>query len=405
MCKVAVVILVAVFLPFIIHYAEAQKPQLATFQEISQLIIDQKFSNNVTASITLQSTSNQEIRIPAELEKKILDNKQVIAIAVTNEEHCILGVQFDSCILINISKEGIEGGITAIQDKAKEVGNSLIDDLNTALDTDAKFQSVFIHTEDKTNVALGTSGVVSGRGTVSAVYTMPNEDTASMFEKLTAILLPQVIRDSGGFYDTAKALASQPNAKMTFSIIPKNQIVLYQIKLSVDYPHMTDNIEKVDPLEFFKTEKLHRSSYFSQGFYPLNSLFQLVILPQGSLKVKEVNSKIIPTVLRDGEKFPQDVTTKGWSFISESGDRIEAMYLFGKDFDVSKDELLVTLTSENSTESIKENVGKVETQKTYTSQVDTQQTDASQGYIVGGIVAAAAVAITFYLKGFRAKKS
>ena len=398
MYKFSVIILIAVFLPFIIHYAEAQKPQLATFQEISQLIVDQKFSNNVTASITLQSTSNQEIRIPSELEKKILDNKQVIAIAVTNEEHCILGVQFDSCILINISKEGIEGGITAIQDKAKEVGNSLIDDLNTALDTDAKFHSVFIHTEDKTNVVLGTSGVVSGSGTVSAVYTMPGEDTASMFEKLTAILLPQVIRDSGGFYDTAKTLASQPNAKMTFSIIPKNQIILYQIKLSVDYPNSADNIEKVDSLGFFKTEKLHRSSYFSQGFYPLNSLFQLVVLPQEPLKVKEVNSKIIPTVLRDGEKFPQDVTTRGWVFISESGDKIEAMYLFGKDFDVSKNDLIVTLTSANSTESIKENSDKYVPPKT-----EPAQTDLSQVYIISGIVAAAAVVIAIYLKGFRSK--
>ncbi|MBM3896137.1 MAG: hypothetical protein FJ360_00075 [Thaumarchaeota archaeon] len=384
---------VAVFLLFATNFAYAQQPQLATFQEISQVIVDQKLSNNVTASITLQTTSNQEIRIPSELERKILDTDGLVAVVVTSEERCVLGIEFDSCILINISREGIEGDIIAIQDRAKEVGNSLIDELNTVLDTDARFHSVFVHYEDSANVALGTSGAVSGRGTVSAVYTMSKEDTASMYEKLTAILLPQVIRESGGFYNTAKNLASQPNAKMTFSILPQNQIALYQIKLTVDYPNSADDVERVDPLKFLMTEKLERSNYFSQGFYPLNSLFQLVVLTQEPLRVEEVNSKIIPTVLNNGEKFPEDITQKGWSFISESGDKIEAMYLFGKDFAATKDELVLILTSADSTEPIKENIAKS----------GSQEIDLSQIYIIVGIVAAAAVAIAFYLKGFRAK--
>jgi hypothetical protein len=222
---------------------------------------------------------------------------------------------------------------------------------------------------------------------------MPKEDTASMYEKITAILLPKVIRDSGGFYDTAKNLAVQPNAKMTFSIIPQNQIALYQIRLAVDYPNSADNIMIIDPLKFLKTEKLERSNYFSQGFYPLNSLFQLIVLPQESLKVKEVNSKVIPTVLRDDEKFPADITQKGWTFISESGDRIEAMYIFGKDFVATKSELVLTLTSADNTEPIKENIAKP----------GLQEIELSQVYIIAGIVAAASVSIGFYLKGFRTK--
>jgi len=392
MYKFTILIMVVVSLLPAINFAHAQEPQLATFQEIAQIIVDQKFSNNVTASITLQSTSNQEIRIPSDLEKKILDTDNLIAIVVTNEERCVLGVEFDSCILINISREEATGGITAIQDMARDVGNSLIDEVNAALDTDAKFHSVFIHFDDQTNVALGTSGVVSGRGTVSAVYTMPNEDTASMYEKLTAILLPKIIRDSGGFYDTAKSLSSQPRAKMTISILPQGQIVLYQIKLSVDYPNSADDVKKVEPLKFLNKEKLERSNYFSQGFYPLNSLFHLVVLPEEPLRVKEVNSMIIPTILRNGEKFPQDITKRGWSFISESGDRIEAMYLFGKDFTATKDDLVLTLASADSTDPIKENI-----------ESGSQEIDQTQLYVIGGIIAAAAAAIVFYLKGFRAK--
>jgi hypothetical protein len=57
--KFAILMSVVVFLLFATNFAYAQKPQLATFQEIAQVIVDQKLSNNVTASVTLQSTSNQ----------------------------------------------------------------------------------------------------------------------------------------------------------------------------------------------------------------------------------------------------------------------------------------------------------------------------------------------------------
>ena len=49
--------------------------------------------------------------------------------------------------------------------------------LNQIFDTKAEFHSTFIQTDDESNVALETSGAISGKGTVSAVYTMPMEDT------------------------------------------------------------------------------------------------------------------------------------------------------------------------------------------------------------------------------------
>ncbi|MGI0097428.1 MAG: hypothetical protein ACREAJ_03490, partial [Nitrosopumilaceae archaeon] len=150
----------------------AQEPKLATFQETAQLIIDQSISNNVTVAISLQSTSNQEIRIPTELAKKIQENKKVLSVIITSEEQCVLGVPIDeSCIMINMSVEGIEGGIKAIQDTGRLIGDSLINDINNAFETNAKFHSVFLNQRDETNRALGTSGVISGQGTFSAVYT------------------------------------------------------------------------------------------------------------------------------------------------------------------------------------------------------------------------------------------
>jgi len=215
-----IILLFSVSVIFSASYAFAQEPQLATFQESAQIIVDQTISKNVTASITLQSTSIQEIRIPADLENKIRNTDKVVAIILTNEESCVLGVLDESCIMINISREGIEGGIIAIQDLGKEIGDMLIEEINNVFDTDAQFHSVFIHYEDESNRILETSGVVSGRGIVSAVYTMPKEDTDSMYEKISTILLPKVIRDAGGFYDIAKIISRDEDSRMTFSFIP-----------------------------------------------------------------------------------------------------------------------------------------------------------------------------------------
>ena len=166
------------------NYAYSQEVRLSTFQEIAQIIIDKSLSQNVTVSITLQSTSIQEIKIPAELEQKIRENDRIKAIILTNQDQCILGVVDKSCIMINVERNLDDKGIRAIQDTTKEIAELYINEINQAFDTNAKFHSVFVHTDDGSNKALDTSGVISGKGMISAVYTMPMEDTNSMYEKI-----------------------------------------------------------------------------------------------------------------------------------------------------------------------------------------------------------------------------
>ncbi len=99
-----IVIILLIFAIFIQsqNEVEGQEPKLATFQEISQVIIDKQLSNNVTAAITLQSSSNQEIRIPTELLKNIHDFERVLSVIITNDEQCVLGVSIDeACVMIN----------------------------------------------------------------------------------------------------------------------------------------------------------------------------------------------------------------------------------------------------------------------------------------------------------------
>lgn len=369
----------------------AQDPQLATFQETAQIIIDKSISNNVTAAISLQSTSNQEIRIPIDLVNKIQETERVIAVIITSEEQCVLGVLDESCIMINLSREGIDGGIKAIQDTGRMIGDSLIEDINNAFDTNAKFHSVYIHQSSESNVALETSGVISGRGTVSAVYTMPREDSKTMYEKFSAILLPKEIRDSGGFYEIANKLSSQKDARTTVSVIPQNGISLFQFKLSVDYPNSAEKIENINPLEFLKIENLIRSQYFSKDFYPLNSLLKVVILSKEPLKVNEVNTNIVPDVVRDGERFPE-FTTDGWFFDQASGQKIDATYLFGKKSSIGKNELVFTIVPIEDSNSNGINILS-----------NTNEIDSFQIVILVGIIMAAVGASIFYFRGFRGK--
>ncbi|MGD8707612.1 MAG: hypothetical protein PVI88_02890 [Nitrosopumilaceae archaeon] len=321
------------------NFAFSQEISLATFQETAQVIVDKSRSQDITASITLQTTSIQEIKIPPELEKQIRENDRITSVILTNQDQCILGVVDESCIMINVQRDPSDKGIIEIQDSTKEVAEQFIDEINLAFDTDADFHSVYVHSDDEINQALETSGAVSGRGTVSAVYTMPMEDTGSMYEKISAILIPKIIRDSDGFYTTAKDLSIKENAKVTFSIIPLENNSLLQLKLSVDYPQEATELVEFSPLEFLGTDELKRSEYFSSGFYPLNSIFQTVILSSEPTKISNVKGSIVPTQEIDGEKIPTELTQKGWVFDPDEGERIQGKYIFGKESSIHANEL------------------------------------------------------------------
>ena len=340
MQKIIILLIIVGFLANSIHFSYSQDASLATFQETAQVLIDKR-TQEITSSITLQSTSIQEIKIPSELEEKIRNNPRITSVIITNEDQCILGVFDQSCIIINVSRDPTDKGVIEIQDSTKELANQFIDDINQAFDTKSKFHSVFIHSDDELNRALETSGAVSGRGIVSAVYTMPMEDSDSMYEKISAILIPKIIRDGNGFYETAKNLSSEDNSKVTFSIIPLENNSLLQLKLSATLSEGSE-ITKIEPLKFLSTNELKRSEYFSSGFYPLNSIFQIVILANEPLAISNVNGDLIPTQIIDGEKIPKEFT-KGWVFDPDGGEKIQGKFIFGRDSSITNKDLEFSL--------------------------------------------------------------
>ena len=94
------------------------------------------------------------------------------------------------------------------------MGDSYIDEINQIFDTNAEFFQVFIHTSAaETNQILDTSGIISGTGTISAVYTMPMEDTDSMYGKISSMLLSKQIRESGRVLQYCKKLINRRKCK------------------------------------------------------------------------------------------------------------------------------------------------------------------------------------------------
>ena len=363
------------------NFAWAQEISHSTFQETAQLVIDKSISQNVTASITLQSTSIQEMKISSELEREIREDNRVKAVILTNQVQCVLGVIDESCIMVNVERNPEDRGIIMIQENSRKIGDEYIDKINQIFDTNAKYHSVYVHTNDLTNTALETSGVISGKGIISVVYTLPMEDTDSMYDKISALLIPKIIRDGEGFYKVARDLSKNDNAKMTFSMLPMDSKSLLQLKLAVNYPNQASGIIDITPLKFFNIENINRSGYFSSEFYPLNSIIQVVVLSPENTNVSDVNGNIVESQIIDNEKIPMDITKQGWIFDPEEGQRIQGKYIFGKETTVSGKELEFSLGGINL-------------------QTEKQEFDESIVVVVIITVVAIAAAI-FYLKGYK----
>jgi hypothetical protein len=212
------------------------------------------------------------------------------------------------------------------------------------------------------------------------------EDTHSMYEKMSSMLISKQIRESGGFYNIARNLSTEENAKMSFSIIPTESNTLSQLRVSISNPieSMTENSvtgTKISPLEFFKTNDLNRSEYFSTGNYPLNSLFQIIILSNEHKEISNVKGNIIPTITIDGIEIPTEVTKNGWVFDPKNGTQIQGKYIFGDKTSINENELTFSLGEKN---------------------MQTSKIESDESMIIVGIITIISIgAAVFYLKGYK----
>ncbi|MDE1832375.1 hypothetical protein [Candidatus Nitrosotalea okcheonensis] len=371
--------------------AYAQQPQLASYRETAHILVDEKVQNKTTAFITLASTSPVEMRVPADLSQSIQNSANVTSVVITNDKSCVIGVQDQGCILVNIiSPSLIESyNITTIQTEARQVGDGLIDHINKAFATDARFNNVYINPKGQLNGALGTSGVISGNRTISVVYTMSRQDSSYLFDGLSAILIPKQIRDDGGFFNAAQTMAQDSNSTVTFAITPSQNALLYQLQVSKQIPIKTQ-ITTIKPLELLGISSLERSSYFSVGFFPLNSILDVTVISNKTTAVTNHGGDLAPTTIKNGQKFPSDLTQAGWIIDPSYGQQISAIYLFGKTTSVTDGQASLTLGNSIPTTSGQGNT-------TSTPPPISNPTDYSI-YALIGIVAAGGAAVYLFMK-------
>jgi len=364
----------------------AQQPQLASYRETAQVLVDQKIQNQTTAFVTLTSTSPVEMRVPSDLAEKIRNTANLTSVVITNADNCVLGVKDQACVLVNMVQPSLleSYNITEIQSNARKVGDTLIGDTNKAFTLNAEFNSVYINPKGELNTALGTSGIVSGNRTISVVYTMPKPDSSYLYDGLTSILIPKQIRDDGGFYDVARTMAQNANSTVTFAITPGKAALIYQLQVGRHFP-IKDKIDTIKPLELFGINKLDKSMYFNVGFFPLNSIVEVVVLSNNDITVTDHGGNLAPTTIKNGQVVPADLTKAGWVFDPASGQKISAIYLFGTTTSATSDDLSLTLGSTSPPNPIGGENNK-ETTPDYST------------YTIIGIVAAGGAAVYLFIK-------
>lgn len=392
-------ILLLLIVPLIVTAAYSQESDRSTFQESAQIIVDRTAQDAVVA-VTLQSTDVQEISIPAELERALLDDPQVRSIVFTNYDPCILGVSGSLCVLVNTERNVEDGSIEEIRETAMGVAGAHIDLINAAFGTDAGFHSVFVHSDDSANRALGTSGSISGRGAVSVAYTMPAEHTGSLFGRISEGMLSRQIQDGGGFYDVAKAMSQDKDASVTVSLIPIDTRLLMQLRISTEHSGAELQPGRIDSLDILGTELMQRSDVLTSGFNPLSSLIHVVILSDSDISISPSEDNLIPTRVVDGEVLPSNVTKSGWIMDPAVGSVVEGLYIFGQEESAARDDLVLLL--EDVDPSVAVMPPDDNTAGGNNTGPDLPDEGVPDSILVVAIIAVCSVAAAiFYLKGYR----
>ena len=348
------------------------------FQETAQLLVDRAVDGDVTASITLQTVSGQDVLVPPGLASDIMADPRVLSAVLTNRDGCgVLGVEGRACVLVNTARSPSDSGISGIREAARASADRLVGGLNGMFGTGAKYHSVYVHPEGGFNELLGTSGSVSGGGVVSVVYDMPAEPTYVMYERLTAKLLAPHIRGAGGFYDAARTMSFQEGSHASVSLIKREGGLLYQVRLAASYPGAASE-DRADLLQYAGVDDMYRSRYF-EGSFPLNSVVQAVVL-SGSPASISPEGPLLPVIEAGGEVMPAVLSEAGWVVDGSDPLRPVARYLFGQERGVSEGDLALRIESEAEPEA------------------------APDLAVPVAIAAAAGAAVLLYMRGYRSKK-
>ena len=331
-----------------------------SLKELLQIIIDQKESKN-RITVSLISTSQSDIKLPDEIEA-ISSNPKIFSMKITNEFACAPTRIDKACVNIEVERDGLGDNLTEIRKNAREIADKIVAD------------GVIIFTPELYSITIQPKSGLSGielerlgiRGeVVNVAYTIHKQPTGQLFTGLSTLLLSNDLRTSGGFYNIAEKLSANYFSEFTIMVTPRDNEMLRELHVSLLcsneirellncerlYSELIPGIQEgmmdeqiargyVSPLDFIQVENISRSKIFSDGFLPLNSVIQVLILSEEDLQVKSVSSNVIEDLRGLG-----DIQESGWFFVSKAGKKIDARYIFGQESSVSKNDLAFSIGS------------------------------------------------------------
>lgn len=395
-----IILSLVLFMPF----ASGQMFEKATLQETATIVYDQKYSNSIIASIGFETIDNNEIKISDKIIEKINSNEKIRSIVFTNTGECVIGVTAEEqCIMINFNYQQLkgDGGIRMVQDAARDMGNELIDELNEAFGTDTKFHSTFIHAADSANILLETSGAVSGRGSVSATYTMQKQATDFLFADLAGRLVSTDIKENKGFYDITKKMAENDSSVISVSILRNGNSNLFMFKVATEIKNDDLDISKINVLDILNINEISRSDLFNEKNVPLNTIINLVVIPNEQSQINTIATHLITDVTS-----LENISKKGWFFTSPAGYKIDGKFLFGQDKIATSNEMKVEISPwDGQSEIIVYTIQNIPEQEEKEYEFfGEKESDNNNQYIVLGIIIAVGIgAVMFYLKGYKPK--
>ena len=315
--------------------------EFADFQEHIQVVVNTK-DHTSEIMVSLLSPNWQDILIPPKLEKAIFNSERLHAVIFTNEWQCALGIAADPCILVQITREGLGEFTETIQKNTRPIADQIIMD-SQFIGINAKFHSIII---ESAKPSEGKPALVT------AVYTTKVFPTQKLVSLIGNQLLDKEIRDAGGFYDVLNKLTENEFTEFSLTLRPDNDDILRTITVTLSTSGLPEEMltDTIDPLNLigasvadFPQDKIYRSKYFSEGFFPLNSIFNVIVITEPDYKVKSVNGGLIPTI-----RSSADLQDSGWFFTSNSNGKIEGRYLFGTDSSASNQDLIFSITNNKS---------------------------------------------------------
>ena len=348
-----ILLLATIMLLFVFYTPQSFSESLGylSWTETAQLVIDEN-GGKTSVSLGVMSKNPDDIMIPELLESMILNSPRLIGISYTNQYNCVPGVEevvdYElhefSCVMIDVTRPSEIRGIVELHADARLVGDSFIGVVNQSFGIDTEFHSVFIN-----RMGL-TSDMYKSK--ISVVYIIPKKSSVEHFDEITTPFVKDEIHKGGGFFKHAQEMAEHKDSVFSLSLVPHDQRILRSVTVLIeDWGQYDITGMRVSLLELLMVDTLERSKVFMDGFYPLNSIISLTVIPDQNSQITELNSNLIIDPAN-----VEELKTGGWYFDSDStselGETISGKYLFGVKSSVDRKDMYLTIGNNDGTEPI-----------------------------------------------------